>query len=118
MFEFAWWWVLFALPLPLLIRFLPGKTQPEQAALRVPALLPGQQVQSLKPGRNTVTGILAWLIWLSLVLAAARPQWLGEPVSIPDEGREMMLAVDLSGSMKIDDMHLNGRQVNRLTHFG
>ena len=115
MFEFAWWWVLFALPLPLLIRFLPGKTQPEQAALRVPALLPGQQVQSLKPGRNTVTGILAWLIWLSLVLAAARPQWLGEPVSIPDEGREMMLAVDLSGSMKIDDMHLNGRQVNRLT---
>lgn len=115
MFEFAWWWVLIALPLPLLIRFLPAKPQSQDVALKVPALLPHQQIGETKTGRNPVRTILATLIWLCLVLAAARPQWLGEPVSIPDEGREMMLAVDLSGSMKIEDMQVNGRQVNRLT---
>lgn len=115
MFEFAWWWVLIALPLPLLIRFLPAKPQIQDVALKVPALLPHQQIGETKTGRNPVRTILATLIWLCLVLAAARPQWLGEPVSIPDEGREMMLAVDLSGSMKIEDMQVNGRQVNRLT---
>ena len=50
------------------------------------------------------------------MLAAARPHWLGEPVSIPAEGRDLMIAVDLSGSMKIDDMQVNGRQVDRSSH--
>ena len=57
---------------------------------------------------------LALLAWICLIIAAARPQWLGEPVSIPAEGRDLMVAVDLSGSMKIDDMEVNGRRVDRL----
>ena len=43
-------------------------------------------------------------IWVLLLTAAAKPQWLGEPVTIPQEGRELMLAVDLSGSMQYEDM--------------
>lgn len=115
MFEFAWWWLLFALPLPLLMRFFPAREPSQEAALRVPQRLAGAASVQSKPARSAYGHGLMWLIWVALVLAAARPQWLGEPVSIPNEGREMMLAVDLSGSMKIDDMTLNGRQVNRLT---
>ncbi|MCP3864034.1 MAG: IMP dehydrogenase, partial [Aestuariibacter sp.] len=39
MFEFAWWWALFALPLPLIVRLLSPKTQQTDVALRVPNLM-------------------------------------------------------------------------------
>ena len=115
MFEFAWWWALFALPLPLLVRFLPAKQRQQDIALHVHHLSApmGNASQSIKRPRARL--MLASVIWTLLVLAAARPQWLGEPISIPSEGRELMLAVDLSGSMKIEDMDIRGRQVNRLT---
>ncbi len=115
MFEFAWWYALFVLPLPLLIRLLPAKARQQQAALKIPFHF--KTVSTSGPSvinRRPVHGAF-WLIWILCVLAAARPQWLGEPVSIPNEGREMMLAVDLSGSMKVSDMQINGQQVNRLT---
>ncbi|BFT30929.1 VWA domain-containing protein [Alteromonas sp. D210916BOD_24] len=115
MLEFAWWWVFFILPLPFLVRLLsPKTTTSPMVALRVPALRPGEAAGEQRTASAKLPLILSSLIWILLVVAAARPQWLGEPISIPNEGREMMLAVDLSGSMKIDDMQLNGRQVNRL----
>ena len=115
MFEFAWWWVLFVLPLPLLMLLLPSRARAQHVALKVPGVRPDHQSPTLRVGRSRWRSLLAIVVWILLVGACARPQWLGEPVSIPDEGREMMLAVDLSGSMKIDDMALGGRQVNRLT---
>ncbi|WP_026375474.1 vWA domain-containing protein [Aestuariibacter salexigens] len=114
MFEFVWWWALLALPLPLLALLLPAKQRGDTAALRVPSLTPELTSVKRKRGRSRLNLILAVIAWLALVLAAARPQWLGEPISIPSEGRDLMIAVDLSGSMKIDDMEVNGRQVNRL----
>ncbi|GAB2690324.1 VWA domain-containing protein [Aliiglaciecola sp. 3_MG-2023] len=114
MFEFAWWWVLFALPLPLLVLLLPKKERQQGAALRVPALTANIQTNSRKTGPNRFNLLLATLAWIALVLAAARPQWLGEPVNIPSQGRDLMLAVDLSGSMNQEDMVVNGRRVNRL----
>ena len=47
-----------------------------------------------------------WLIWLLLLLAAARPTWIGEAIELPNSGRDLMLAVDISGSMQIEDMQL------------
>lgn len=114
MFEFAWWPVWFVLPLPLLAVLLPPKTKLQSAALRVPALTNELQSTATKATTSRVSLILAILAWIALVAAAAKPQWLGEPVSIPAEGRDLMIAVDLSGSMKIDDMQINGRQVDRL----
>ena len=115
MFEFAWWWVLLLLPLPLLMRLLPASAPAQDAALHIPQALAGASTTSTqRRSQASIKLIWLWLIWLLLVVAAARPQWLGEPVSISSEGREMMLAVDLSGSMKIDDMTVSGRQVNRL----
>jgi len=54
------------------------------------------------------------LAWALLVLAAARHQWLGEPVSLPVSGRDLMLAVDVSGSMQQEDYRLGNRPANRL----
>lgn len=115
MFEFAWWWAFAALPLPLLIRLLPARPRQAEAALKVPQLLPGQRALPTVNSQPKALAVTLVLIWILCVTAAARPQWLGEPVSIPSEGREMMLAVDLSGSMKIADMQVSGQQVNRLT---
>lgn len=115
MFEFVWWGILLLLPLPLLALLLPAKDPDRGAALRVPALT--QDIPAREKGGTTkpVRLILATLAWICLILSAARPQWLGEPVSIPSEGRDLMLAVDLSGSMNREDMLVNNRQVNRLT---
>ncbi len=115
MFEFAWWWMLCIIPLPWIIRLLSRRTQSAEVALRVPTLLNNLPETQSSKASTVWLHLLAAVVWICLVLAAARPQWLGEPVSIPSEGREMMLAVDLSGSMKIEDMLVNGRQVNRLT---
>jgi Ca-activated chloride channel family protein len=56
-----------------------------------------------------------WLMWIFLLLAIARPQWLGDPIELPAKGRDLMIAVDLSGSMQIEDMVINGQTVNRFT---
>ncbi|RDV25202.1 VWA domain-containing protein [Alteromonas aestuariivivens] len=115
MFEFAWWWAWFALPLPLFMLFLPARKTQQDVALKVPSLQPDTAISSPPVSKKRGITVIAFLAWICLVAAAARPQWLGEPVSVADESREMMLAVDLSGSMKIDDMQINGRPVNRLT---
>ena len=57
---------------------------------------------------------MAALVWLLLVLAASRPQWIGEIESLPVTGRDLLLAVDISGSMDTQDMILNKTAVNRL----
>ena len=44
-----------------------------------------------------------------------RPQWVGDVMSIPVSGRDLMLAVDLSGSMQEEDFVLKGERVDRLT---
>jgi len=114
MIEFALPWVLAALPLPLIVYWLPAKANTEASPLKIPTLLPG--FNSTEQGNNhlkTPKSLLA-CIWLLLVLAASQPQWLGDAVNIPTQGREMMVAVDLSGSMQVEDMSLGSRTVNRL----
>ncbi|MEN1944632.1 VWA domain-containing protein [Luteimonas sp. MJ293] len=116
---FAWPWALLALPLPWLAwRLLPPR-RPSGAALRMPHAARLAEA-SAKPGRGR-QALRSWalafaaLAWVLLCLAAARPQQLGEPQQPPRIGRELMLAVDLSGSMGDEDMLLGGRPVDRLT---
>jgi len=109
-------WVLATLPLPLLARYLVSPARPSAGrALRLPFLHTLSDVQaSSAGGRGPMRTLLAWLAWTLLVLAAARPQWLGDPVSLPVSGRDLMLAVDVSGSMEQPDYTLDGRPVSRL----
>ena len=115
MITLAWPWVLAALPLPLLAWRLPRARPAAGAALRLPfyeelAGLAGEGV-----GRPAWWRLaLALLAWLLLVLAAARPEWVGQPVNLPLAGRDLMLAVDVSGSMEQRDYELDGSLVSRL----
>jgi len=115
-FVLAWPWVLAALPLPwLLQRLLPPAGEQTGAALRVPFF---QALEHLDVTHRATHGraryALAWLAWSLLVLGAARPQWLGDPVDLPLAGRDLMLAVDVSGSMASEDYVLNGQSATRL----
>jgi Ca-activated chloride channel family protein len=115
MITFAWPWLLLLLPLPLLVYFLPKKNNNRtSAALIIPQLLQGSSVNLTNQTSKKSPLIILFLCWLLTVVALSQPQWLGEAIDIPTEGREMMIAVDLSGSMQIEDMSLQGNTVNRL----
>ncbi|WP_372870704.1 VWA domain-containing protein [Shewanella sp.] len=104
-------WILVLLPLPLLIRtakkrnlsghlHLPGSSELSPAT--------SQGIKSSKPWP-------LYLMWAALLMAVARPQWLGDPIELPSEGRDLMVAVDLSGSMEFPDMELAGRNIDRFS---
>jgi len=118
MIHFEWPWLVLLLPAPILIRQLvkPAR-QARQAALRTPFL--ADFIFNQRPDSERMAGRrLFWLAlfaWLLLILATMRPQWLGELVQIPVSGRDMILAVDLSGSMEVEDFVVNGQTVDRLT---
>jgi len=117
MIQFAWPYFFLLLPLPWLIyRFFPPSRFNENAALKVPELNDFQHFKN--PSRISLPKfrtLLAFLFWVSLLTSAARPQWVGEPVDISKSGRDLMLAVDLSGSMQIKDFKINGKITDRLT---
>lgn len=118
MIQFAWPWAFMLLPLPYLVyRFTAKVDQLEDSALWVPSLSPFAVAKTGKPTppKQRWRLIIAILCWLLLVTACARPQWLGQPVELPVTGRDLMLAVDLSGSMQAEDFELNGDKVDRLT---
>ncbi len=113
-FTLAWPWLLLLAPLPWLLRkLLPASPSSDVQALRVPwfGAVAGKQAGWM---RRPWLALSAALIWLLLVLAAARPQWIGEIESVPVTGRDLLLAVDISGSMDTQDMVLNKTAVNRL----
>ncbi|RJE76397.1 IMP dehydrogenase [Pseudoalteromonas sp. MSK9-3] len=115
MFEFSWPWLFLLLPLPWLIaKFKPAQHSAPQR-LRMPSFA---SLSSLAPKITAHSRGVSWLeglVWALLVIAAANPQWLDEPVALPNEGRDIMLAVDLSGSMNEQDMEYQGRYVDRLS---
>jgi len=118
MIHFAWPWLGLVLPLPWFIRrFFPAVNLAEQAALKVPFLDDFNVAQADNAQQNEKPWLLwlAIIAWLCLVLASTRPQWLGEPIEQGVSGRDLMLAVDLSGSMEERDFIINGKAVDRLT---
>jgi Ca-activated chloride channel homolog len=107
---------LLLLPLPwLAARLLPAEAEGSSGALRVPAsLVPeaGQAGAIASRGRRRTW--LIWTLWVSLVLAVAGPRLVLPGVALPASGREIMLAMDLSGSMERRDFALDGETVSRL----
>ena len=113
-FTIAWPWLLLLAPIPWLLRLLiPASSSSDLQALRVPWF---SAVAGGKAGwmRRPWLALVAALIWLLLVVAASRPQWIGEIESLPVTGRDLLLAVDISGSMDTQDMILDKTAVNRL----
>ncbi len=116
MFEMQWPLLLLLAPLPLAMKFIAPKKRVE-AALRVPFYQHASQLEKLNRlsvGKRPAKLFALWAIWLSCVLAATNPQWVGEPMSMPSSGRDLLMAVDISGSMEQTDMALNGQRITRL----
>jgi Ca-activated chloride channel family protein len=117
MFSFAWWWMLFALPLPFVLRWLlPAVTHRQQAALSVPFYQAMTEALAARSGAGSGHWLLpvAVIMWIALVTASMRPQWLGEPADVPLTGRDLLLGLDISGSMRERDFEINGRTVERI----
>ncbi|CAH0537543.1 hypothetical protein VMF7928_01162 [Vibrio marisflavi CECT 7928] len=110
-FDLVWWWMLFLLPLPLLLYWFAPAVK-KGAAINLP-YLPNQSSQT-QP-RNLLSKVLATLIWLCLVVAAARPVYFGEPITVTPKHRDLMLVVDLSYSMSQKDMKEGDQYVSRLS---
>ena len=109
-----WPWLLLLLPLPWLVRkFFSAASGASMQALKVPwfsmMTAPGSTWM-----KQPLLALAASLVWVFLLLAAARPQWVGEIENLPISGRDLLLAVDISGSMDTQDMILNNKAVNRL----
>ena len=117
MIEWLWPWAFAALPLPWLIRRLPQRRRLQQPALVVPSIEDFSVVTAADhtQGSHSPWRLIALsLAWALLLAALARPQFTGDPVNLPTTGRDLMLAVDISGSMATEDMEMDGDYVERL----
>ncbi|MCG8669036.1 MAG: VWA domain-containing protein [Pseudomonadales bacterium] len=115
------WWVWLLFPLPWIMRaILPKTDQGQSAQLRVPFYSDVSELAGKKHStiikRSFRWRLLLFLLWFCLILAGTNPQFIGEPVSIHSEARDLMLAVDISASMdEFHDMRVKGEQTDRLT---
>ena len=127
MITFFWPWLLLLLPLPLLIKklftsllenVLENKSQKNTEkftiteALKLPdynnlvAITSKKQTVSLWHNRQ----IIPWIIWVLLVISVSQPLWMDDKQPIPVTGRDLMLLIDVSGSMRqMDFIRLNNK---------
>jgi Ca-activated chloride channel family protein len=114
--EWIWPWIAAALPLPWLVRKFIPSANGREPALRAPFYEDWQQLSATHGSKSSQQSLVAslalWCLWGLLLAAAARPIWIGEPIELPNNGRDLMLAVDISGSMRIEDMQI-GQQLTR-----
>ncbi len=125
MIEWLWPWALVLAPLPWLVRRLAPPAHSQDPALRAPFFEQWQHMSEAQQGgkntRGALPAIALWLLWLLLLVATARPVWIGEPIELPNSGRDLMLAVDISGSMRIEDMQLGqvvARRIDAVRQLG
>ena len=117
MLSFIWPWVLILLPTPLIYRKFRRPIVSNIQALRSPALVAfadTDSVTSTSSLKSKIMLLLLSLCWILTLIALARPTYMGDPIALPSNGRDILLAVDISGSMEREDMLIQGRTVNRL----
>ncbi len=115
MFELAITWALIGLLWPLLAwRALPPAPMIGRQALSVPFfnLIARLHETRAMPHRRPPVWLL--LIWALIIFAASGPRWVGAPEPLAREGHNIMLALDVSGSMAIDDMTWRNQPSTRL----
>ena len=123
MFELAHPLALLALPAPLVVYWLLPPHRNQVSALRVPFFQDYVEATGLEARAGAVvlsrrflqiSGMV--LLWVGMVVGLARPQWVGDPIVRTEAARDVMLAIDLSGSMDHADFPgEDGNDVRRLT---
>lgn len=117
MFELANPWILLLIIVPVIVwLLLPRAKSTVPTAVKVPFFnamegIVEQEKRAVSVQRSLV---IPGLIWMLLVIALAGPRWIGEPQPVVREGYNIMMVLDLSGSMEISDMLLSGQPVSRL----
>jgi Ca-activated chloride channel family protein len=123
MIELAHPWALLLAPLPLLVWWLAPPQRERVSAMRVPffeqiAAAAGSEARAgaVVMRRRWLQMAVAILVWLLLVAAIAKPEWVGEPIVRTEAARDIMLALDLSGSIDyVDFPGEEGTDVSRFT---
>lgn len=111
MLSFAFPWVFLLLPLPVAVWLFAPAYREETRALRVPFFQNVARAAGEKPTQGAMVRprgrtqmVVAALCWAFMVTGLARPEILGEPIVIEKAARDLVLAVDISGSMDARDM--------------
>ncbi|MBL4903250.1 MAG: VWA domain-containing protein [Desulfocapsa sp.] len=122
MFSFSYIWVFLLLPLPLVLRKLIRPYQEERPAVQTPFFEELVELSGQVPGSGSIVRsqpllrqIISGLCWVLLVAALARPQYIELPIVKEIPTRDLLLAVDLSGSMDTEDFtSKDGKKITRL----
>lgn len=118
MFHFDWPWFAALLPLPLLIRWLlPYKKKAQVPEIHFPSL---ERLKKAFPAQSSSGSslkcflTLLFLAWLMLVLALMKPERVDQYAHLKNKGYDLMLAVDISGSMQAVDFSSSTKVLSRL----
>lgn len=122
MFSFVWPWMILLAPLPLLVRKLLPPAGNASANEEPEILFPHtERLTAVFPRHARGTNIQSFwyiaaltLLWLCLVGTLMRPQLVDQFTRVKTTGHDLMLAVDLSGSMRALDFSTETERVNRL----
>ncbi len=122
MFMFHWPWLGLLIPLPFIVRYLFPPCRKASSLLVPEIYFPGlprlKQAFSKAMPRSKLKDHLFFailsLLWLFLVLAVMRPQLVDQFTEVQNEGYDLMLAVDISGSMKALDFSTRSKTISRL----
>ncbi len=123
MLEFVFPYCFALLPLPLLVYWLAPVYKEKKDSLQVPNFKQMVEATGEKPQRGAVLlnrkflqRLLVAITWVCIVSALAKPEMVGQPIVKERSARDLMIAVDLSGSMQVEDFtNTQGVTVNRLT---
>jgi Ca-activated chloride channel family protein len=121
-FEFDALWAFVLLPAPLLAWWILPAYREQRESLRVPFFEKVADAAGVEPARGGTRmrrSLLQWIVaplaWALIVTAIARPQYVEPPIEKIEPARDLMLAVDLSGSMDTPDLFdLEGNRLPRL----
>ena len=121
MLEFTHPWVFLLLIFPVIINRSSFYYLSKRSALRISfkedidAASPSQKSTSGVSRASSFQKVLLGLIYLLVVIALAKPQYIGEPLSKEISQRELLVSIDLSGSMATKDFKdKNGTVIDRL----
>lgn len=119
-FEIANWWVLFLLPLPLIVYWLVPPLRIKSAALLFPNFEKAQKYTGQKSRKSALIkrrNFISWLglsiIWILVVFALSSPRLVSEPEMKVKTSRNFLIVADISFSMAQNDWTINGEKVTR-----
>jgi Ca-activated chloride channel family protein len=122
MLEFAYPWAFALALLPIVVFWFAPIYKEKKHSMQVPyfsrlVAVTGERPQSgaVMINRKNIQRLLVFIGWLCLVTAMAKPEIVGQPIVQKKSARDLMVAVDLSGSMSVEDfIAVNGNKINRL----